>query len=78
VDPFFGLPLARQTPCRGHVLWAYNVEHLELLRRFVAATIRERHAVDDAPASLVEQLPAWMKAAESRAAVLAAIAALSD
>ena len=29
VDWFFHLPLWLQTPCVGHVLWAYNRQHLE-------------------------------------------------
>jgi hypothetical protein len=73
VDPVFGLPLWYQAPCCGRRLWAYNAEHVDRLRRFVAATLRERHDVEGAPASLVERLPEWIKAASNRAEVLATI-----
>src|SRR5687768_9071979 len=35
VDPVFGLQLWLQAPCCGHVLWAYNREHLEVIRGYV-------------------------------------------
>ncbi|MGW1748981.1 hypothetical protein ACWCRD_25880 [Streptomyces sp. NPDC002092] len=56
-------------------LWAYNLEHLDLIRRFVAADLRER-----APwyhtgrkMTLVARLPAWIKSAKNRTEVLRAI-----
>jgi hypothetical protein len=70
-DPFFGLPLWLQAPCRGKVLWAYNERHLDVLEAYVAATLRER---GDGPAmSMVACLPAWIKAAGNRDDVLRAI-----
>src|SRR5262245_32714093 len=29
IDPFFGQPLLLQVDCLGHVLWAYNEQHLD-------------------------------------------------
>jgi hypothetical protein len=74
-DPFFGLPLWLQRPCCGQVLWAYNTAQLDLLEQYVTARLRER---SDRPGSqsLLERLPAWIKAADNRDAVLAAIRAL--
>jgi hypothetical protein len=58
VDPFFRRPVRLQAGCRGRVLWAYDVRHLDLLERYVAAKLRERgDLVHGAPASLVERLP---------------------
>ena len=55
-------------------MWAYNVRHLDLLEAYVAAKLRERgEPVPGAPMSLVERLPAWLKAAKNRAEVLRTI-----
>lgn len=75
-DPYFALPLWLRRSCGGgQVLWAYNLPHLELLERYVAARQRERPPVAGSQ-TLVERLPAWVKAAGNRDAVLAAIRAL--
>lgn len=76
-DPYFGLPLWLRRPCCGRVLWAYNVPHLELLEAYVAAAQRERPTPAGSQ-TLLERLPAWMKAAGNRAEVLAAIRELRD
>ncbi|MFD4246830.1 hypothetical protein ACFWP3_35365 [Streptomyces sp. NPDC058525] len=74
VDPYFQLPLWLQASCCGHVLWAYNVRHLDLLEAYVAAKLRERgELVPAAPTSLVERLPTWLKAAKNRTEVLRTI-----
>ena len=74
VDPYFRRPVWLQASCCGHVLWAYNVRHLDLLEAYVAAKLRERGDVAaGAPASLVERLPRWLKAAKNRAEVLRTI-----
>lgn len=65
-DPYFQLPLwLRAECCGGHVLWAYNAEHLDLLESYLAARLRERgdHL---GSMSLVERLPAWLKSAKHR------------
>ena len=72
VDPFFRLPLWLQTDCRGHVLWAYNVEHLNLLESYVAARLRERRAVPGS-LSMLARRPAWVKSAKNRDEVLRVI-----
>ncbi|GAA3697493.1 hypothetical protein GCM10022224_074200 [Nonomuraea antimicrobica] len=76
-DPYFGLPLWFRRPCRGRVLWAYNLPHLELLEAYVAASLRDRPRPAGSQ-TLLERLPAWMKSAGNRAEVLAAIRALRD
>lgn len=74
VDPYFQRPVWLQASCCGHVLWAYNVRHLNLLEAYVAAKLRERgELVPWAPTSLVERLPAWLKAAKNRTEVLRTI-----
>jgi hypothetical protein len=74
VDPYFQRPVWLQGDCCGHVLWAYNVRHLDLLEAYVAAKLRERgELVPWAPTSLVERLPTWLKTAKNRAEVLRTI-----
>lgn len=86
-DPFFGCDLWLQTPCREHVLWFYNHDHLELVAEFVTARLRRRAT----PASrkgaaegfagrstMLERLPAWMKSAKNRGELEAAIDRLRD
>lgn len=56
-------------------LWAYNLAHLDLIRRFVAADLRERAPWYDTgqKMTLVARLPAWIKSAKNRAEILRAI-----
>ena len=68
IDPAFGLPLWLQVPCCGHVLWAFNREHLAKLRQYTAADLRERIGVMHW--SMFSRLPAWMTSAQNRDAVL--------
>lgn len=77
VDPFFQRPVWLRASCCGHVLWAYNARHLDLLEAYVAAKLRERgDRTAWAPASLVERLPTWLKAAKNRAEILRTIGRL--
>ena len=76
-DPFLDLPLWLATDVGGETLWAFNAEHLDLLESFVSATLRER-VPEREGFTLVEKLPAWMKAAKNRDAVLGGIARLRE
>lgn len=71
-DPYFRLPLWLQAEVQGHVLWAYNRDHLSFLEAFVRAD--NRALVPNWNASLVSRLPRWLKAATARQSVLRAIA----
>jgi hypothetical protein len=68
-------PLWLRAETRHGVLWAYNLEHLDLIRRFVAADLRERAPWYDTghKMTLVARLPAWIKSAKNRDEVLHAI-----
>ncbi|MBF6169422.1 hypothetical protein IU486_32555 [Streptomyces gardneri] len=74
-DPFFQCPLWFQADCRGHRLWAYNRRHLEYLRAYVAAGLRERALPNDGwgRMTMAAKLPAWLKSAKNRAEVLRVI-----
>lgn len=74
-DPDFGLPLWLQAETRHGRLWAYNPEHLEFIRQFVQASLRERapwyaHAKR---MTLIARLPTWIKSAKNRREVLRCI-----
>ena len=64
-----------RTGTRHGELWAYNLQHLDLIRRFVAADLRERAPWYDTgqKMTLVARLPAWMKSAKNRDEVLRAV-----
>lgn len=56
-------------------LWAYSLEHLDLIRRFVAADLRERDPWYEHRRKMtcVGRLPAWTKSAKNRTEVLRVI-----
>lgn len=73
-DPHFGLDLWLQAPFRGQLLWAYNAEHLQFVRDYVSADLRER--VPTQNGSTASRLPKWIKSAKHRDDLLVAIAKL--
>lgn len=76
-DPFFRRPLWLQTRCAGHILWAYNEEHVDALSAYVGARLRERGRLSPTLA-MFARLPAWTKTAEHRAEILAGLKTLRD
>lgn len=72
VDPYFRLPLWLRADCRGHLLWAFNEQHLDLLEGYVAARLRERRAYPGSM-SMLARLPRWLKSAKNRDEVLRTI-----
>ncbi|MET8076444.1 hypothetical protein [Streptomyces sp. NPDC005303] len=56
-------------------LWAYNLAHLDLIRRFVAASLRERDPWYEHGRKMtcVARLPSWVKRAKNRDEVLRVI-----
>ena len=80
-DPFFGLPLWLRAPCCGETLWAYNRRHLELLRAFLGAKLREQERDPEfgwSNRSLTNRLPGWMKSAQNRSEVVRVIEKLFE
>ncbi|MFD4542021.1 hypothetical protein [Streptomyces bauhiniae] len=76
-DPFFQQPLWLQTRCGGHILWAFNEEHVDELSAYVGAQLRERGGVRPTM-SMFARLPAWMKRADNRSEVLAGLETLRE
>jgi hypothetical protein len=75
-DPYFDVRLWLQTETRHGWVWAYNLEHLDLIKRFVQAPLREGIPWHDhgRKMTVVARLPAWMQQAKNRDEVLRAIA----
>lgn len=75
-DPWFGLPLWYRKQIALGVLWAYNEDHLEALRDYVLADLRERQKSESsgwANQSIFSRLPSWMKKAQNRKRIAAAL-----
>jgi hypothetical protein len=64
-----------QLEIRHGWLWAYNLDHLDLLQRYVQAPLRERAPWYDTgqKMTLVARLPAWIKRAKNRDEILRAV-----
>lgn len=80
-DDYFQLPLWLQTPCCGHILWAYNAAHLQFIEDFVQAKLRSRSPDPEtgwSNRSLASRLPHWVGAAKNRSDVLKGVARLRD
>ncbi|MGW3631871.1 hypothetical protein ACWD7F_17180 [Streptomyces sp. NPDC005122] len=75
-DPYFDVRLWLQHETRHGWVWAYSLEHLKLIRRFVQAPLREAIPWHDQGRrmTVVARLPAWMQQAKNRDEVLRAIA----
>ncbi len=70
-----------ETKCCGHLLWAYNREHLEFLEAYVSALLREQRPSPDGRwhnAALASRLPKWMSSAKNREDVLKGIERLKE
>ena len=68
IDPYFGLELWLQIEIKDNILWLYNLEHLEYLKEYVEAKLREddgRHKY-----SMITNLPTWVKSAKNREIIL--------
>ncbi|MFE8945945.1 hypothetical protein [Streptomyces sp. NPDC007856] len=71
-DPYFRTRLWLQRETRHGRLWAYDLRHLDLIRRCAAADLRERAPWYDTgqKMTLVARLPVWIKSAKNRDEVL--------
>lgn len=76
-DQFFQRPLWLQVRCAGHVLWAFNEEHIDELSAYVGARLRERGGARPTM-SMFARLPAWMKRSDNRSEVLAGLETLRE
>lgn len=63
-DSYFGLSLWLVEKFRGNLLWALNYQHLQYLKEYIAATLREKN--NRTHWTMVEKLPDWMKSGKNR------------
>ena len=73
IDPFLGLELALKEETRHGTVWVYGAKHLEQLKLYIAADLREG---DGTKWSYFTRLPKWLKTSKNRDLVLKAIAKL--
>lgn len=71
VDPYFGLSLWLQSECCGHTFWAYNHNHLQALKSYVSAKLRDQRL--RGKWSMSSRLPQWIKDAKNREELLKTI-----
>lgn len=64
-DPCFGMELWLQIPVKGNTLWAYNLEHIEYLQKYIDSKLRNKSHTGS-HFSLVCKLPRWMILAQNR------------
>lgn len=79
-DPVYGLPLWLQAGFRGDVFWAYNYDHLDELKHYIAAKLRERGIAPRNTirknSAMVSRLPEFIKKASNRDDLLKCIGEL--
>ena len=63
-DPYYGLELWLQLPFDNKIFWAYNYDHLQYLKEYVGAKLRE--ATIGGRQALYWKLPKFIKAAKNR------------
>lgn len=78
VDPFFHHELWYMAPCLEGNVWAYNLEHLEVIEAFITSTNRSRNGLPYKNNSIASRLPKWMSAAKNRGQVLKCIRELKE
>ena len=63
-DDYFGLPLWINSNFRNYTFWAFNYTHLEYLKNYISADLRERN--NRTHGTMLEKLPNWMKSSKNR------------
>jgi len=71
IDPVFNLPLWFQAEVKGNHFCAYNRRHLQDIKCYVQAKLRERQS--EGHTRMVERLPQFIKEAKNREAILKTI-----
>ncbi|HEY1193003.1 hypothetical protein [Flavobacterium sp.] len=69
-DSWYNLPLWFQKEVSGNVFWAYNLNHIDYLERYIKADLRERNNDGSGNGTMVSRLPQFVKAAKNREKLL--------
>lgn len=70
-DQFYNLEFWYKTNIKNHCFWAFNLEHLNEIEKYLSAGIRKRHHGNYQ--SMVERLPKWIINKKNRTVLLKAI-----
>lgn len=74
INPYFYLPLWLSTNVGENLFWAYNYEHLNFIKGFVSAKLRERNIEENmSNKSLGSRLPKWITSHKNRDIILKTI-----
>ena len=76
IDPFFGFDVWYQSETKYGILWAYNVDHLEVIESYIAEKLRSRNGLPIRNNSIGSRLPQWVKDAKNRDYLVKIIAKL--
>lgn len=66
IDPYFHLPLWLSINVGENLFWAYNYQHLNFIKDFVVAKLRERNIGNMSNKSLGSRLPKWITSHKNR------------
>ena len=72
-DPFFHFMVWYDIPTTHAFIWAYNMEHLKVIERFIADKIRSRNGLENKNKSIASRLPTWASSAKNREYLLKTI-----
>jgi hypothetical protein len=64
-DKWYNLPLWFQKEVGDNIFWAYNMNHINYLERYIEAGLRERNSKVNYNSSLVAHLPKFVKSAKT-------------
>lgn len=70
IDPYFHLELYLKIEFRNHILWVYNIEHLNALIDFINSKIKPNKAGKNLNASIGSRLPKWMLSEKNRSVIV--------
>lgn len=69
-EMWYDLPLWFQKEVNGNLFWAYNLNHIDYLERYIKADLRERNNDGSGNGTMVSRLPQFVKAAKNREKLL--------
>jgi predicted RNA-binding Zn-ribbon protein involved in translation (DUF1610 family) len=73
-ERYFGLPVWLTANFRGNDFFAFNYKHLEYLKQYISADLRERN--NRTHWTMVEKLPSWITSGKNRDKILKLISDL--
>jgi len=69
-EMWYDLPLWFQKEVGGNLFWAYNLDHIDYLERYIKADLRERNNEGSGNGTMISRLPQFVKAAKNREKLL--------